>query len=108
MLPAVILAAALSPAGLTQTLDVRYYPGKDRHLLDVFRPDDKKARPVVLFVHGGTWMMGDKDFFGINRNAGRMLARAGYVAVVINYRLSRARPGRGPRLRLGPPQHHQV
>lgn len=89
MLHAAILAAALSPAGLVQTFDVRYHPGKDRQTLDVFRPDGVKGPlPVVLFVHGGTWMMGDKDFFGINRKAGLMLARSGYVAVLINYRLS--------------------
>ena len=87
MVLAVILALC-SPT-LVETFDVRYHPGKDRHVLDVFRPDGaKKPLPVVLFVHGGTWMMGDKDFYGINRKAGRMLARSGYVTAVMNYRLS--------------------
>jgi arylformamidase len=84
---AALLAALISPA-LVETLDVRYHPGKDRQVLDVFRPEGAKGLPVVLFVHGGTWLMGDKDFYGINRKAGKMFARSGYVTAVINYRLS--------------------
>jgi len=87
MLQAAVVAALLSPA-LVETLDVRYYPGKDRQVLDVFRPEKAKGLPVVLFVHGGTWLMGDKDFYGINRKAGKMFARSGYVTAVMNYRLS--------------------
>jgi acetyl esterase/lipase len=45
---------------------------------------------VVLFVHGGGWMGGDKDFFGLYRGVGRYLARHGIVAVLANYRLSPA------------------
>lgn len=88
MLQAAFLATILAPS-LVENLDIRYHPGRDRHTLDVFRPDaPAKPLPVVLFVHGGTWMMGDKDFYGINRKAGKMLARSGYVTAVINYRLT--------------------
>src|SRR5262249_4735310 len=69
-----------------QTLNLRYHDGRDRQLLDVFAAAHKA--PVVLFVHGGTWMYGDKNFFGQYRNVGRFLARNGIVAVLINYRLS--------------------
>jgi acetyl esterase/lipase len=78
-------------AGVRQTLDIRYFPGGDRrHLLDVFAPRGAERAPVVLFVHGGTWMYGDKNFFGRYRNVGRFLARHGIVAVLPNYRLSPA------------------
>jgi acetyl esterase/lipase len=79
-------AARLSP--IEETLNVRYFPGKDRQLLDVFRPREAKRAPVVLFVHGGTWMMGDKNFYGQYRTLGRFLAQKGFCAVLINYRLS--------------------
>ena len=59
------------------------------HLLDVYQP--KKAAPtaagypVVLFIHGGSWNSGSKDFYSF---IGRRLAKQGVVAVVINYRLA--------------------
>src|SRR5262249_21258684 len=57
--------------------------------LDVFAPKGAPGpAPVVLFVHGGTWMYGDKNFFGIYRGLGKFPARHGVVAVMINYRLS--------------------
>jgi acetyl esterase/lipase len=73
-----------------ETMDLRYFPGKDRQTLDIFAPRGSASErfPVVLIVHGGTWMFGDKNFFGINRGVGRALARQGVVSVVINYRLS--------------------
>ncbi|MFO0878034.1 MAG: alpha/beta hydrolase [Gemmataceae bacterium] len=76
-----------------EVLDVRYRSGGgSRHTLDVFVPREKLSasarRPVVLFVHGGTWMAGDKNFFGMYRGVGRFLARHGVVAVLTNYRLS--------------------
>jgi acetyl esterase/lipase len=78
--------------GILETLDVRYYPGKGRQTLDVFAPRGSAGQrfPVVLFVHGGTWIFGDKDFHGLYRGVGRFLAKQGYVAVLINYRLSPA------------------
>jgi acetyl esterase/lipase len=83
------LFAPSAPATLQETLDIRYFPGKDRHTLDIFRTESNEtSRPVVLFVHGGTWMAGDKNFYGINRKAGQMFARNDFVTVVINYRLS--------------------
>jgi acetyl esterase/lipase len=80
--------AATKPA-LQESLDIRYAPGGgDRHTLDVIAPKGAKNRPVVLFVHGGAWMIGDKDLFGVYRNTGRDLARMDVVAVMINYQLS--------------------
>ncbi|MFO0927428.1 MAG: alpha/beta hydrolase [Gemmataceae bacterium] len=92
MIGAPVRGAAVPPVlPIRQALDVRYHPGNDdRHTLDVFRPDviDRVGRPVVLFVHGGTWMVGDKDFRGIYRGVGKELARQGVVTVLMNYRLS--------------------
>ena len=88
--PAVPSRCPPGPTSFREVHDVRYAPGAGvRHTLDLFVPTkaDKK-RPVVLFVHGGTWMIGDKNYFGIYRGVGQSLARNGVLTVVPNYRLS--------------------
>jgi acetyl esterase/lipase len=60
-----------------------------RNRLDVVRPRQAKSgdrRPVLLQVHGGAWMIGDKREQG--RPLMTHLAREGWVCVAINYRLS--------------------
>ena len=94
MLAAAVLAALCAAPPILgkvrEALDLPYHTDSPRQRLDVFSPPAAAGDkfPVVVFLHGGTWMAGDKDFFGINRKAGRMLARNGYVAVLANYRLS--------------------
>jgi acetyl esterase/lipase len=80
----------VSGLAIKEALDVRYFPGKDRQTLDVFSPCGRASErfPVVIFVHGGTWMFGDKNFFGMYRGVGRFLAKNGIVGVMVNYRLS--------------------
>ncbi len=75
---------------IRQALDIRYHDAHQRQRLDVFSPQGVENAPVVLFVHGGAWMMGDKNLFGFYRGVGRFLAEHGLVAVLINYRLSPA------------------
>ena len=62
---------------------------KERHLLDVYTPNKAASGaagyPVVLFVHGGSWTSGNKNFYSF---IGRRLAKQGVVAVIINYRLA--------------------
>ncbi|PJJ53064.1 alpha/beta hydrolase [Hymenobacter chitinivorans] len=59
----------------------------ERHRLDVYAPRRKAAAPypVVVFIHGGSWNSGNKNFYSF---IGRRLAKQGVVAVVINYRLA--------------------
>jgi arylformamidase len=72
--------------------DQAYYDGADadpiKHKLDLYLPKGAKDYPVVLFVHGGGWVMGDKTHFGIYSAIGQCFARQGIGAVVTNYRLS--------------------
>ena len=80
-----------------RTKDVAYVAAtapdfdKERHLLDVYSPKKAAANaagfPVVLFIHGGSWTSGSKDFYSF---VGRRLAKQGVVAVVISYRLAPA------------------
>jgi acetyl esterase/lipase len=61
----------------------------ERHVLDVYTPNKKSAmaRPVVVFIHGGSWNSGSKNIYWF---IGRRLAKQGVVAVIINYRLAPA------------------
>jgi len=60
------------------------YGAGTRHTLDICRPNDADAAPVVVFFYGGGWRSGRK---GIYRYAAKALARLGYVAVVPDYRI---------------------
>ena len=74
--------------------DIAYYDGKDadkgKHKLDLYLPRGQDDFPVVVFVHGGAWFFGDRNFFGLYEALGRMFARHGVGAVIISYRLSPA------------------
>jgi acetyl esterase/lipase len=63
------------------------YGTEPRQRLDVYVPDVRGAelRPVIVFIHGGSWQTGSKDQY---RFVGSGLAEKGYVSVVANYRLN--------------------
>ena len=90
LLPVSARAEARTPDGIRQTLDIAYGHDKQRQILDVYAPRDAKHAPVIILVHGGTWMFGDKNFRGRYRPGCQALARQGIVMVSINYRLSPA------------------
>jgi acetyl esterase/lipase len=60
------------------------YAERTRHTLDVCRPPNAVAAPVVVFFYGGAWRSGNKEMY---RYVGKALARCGYVAVVPDYRI---------------------
>lgn len=69
--------------------------GDPKHRLNLFFPleDSVRARPwpVVVFVHGGGWTEGDRDFtFGnadVYNNIGRYFAQHGIGAATVSYQL---------------------
>lgn len=69
--------------------DVAYYDGKDadkaKHKLDLYLPKDQKDFPVLLFVHGGAWVWGDKWMYA---GLGNVFARNGVGFIATSYRLS--------------------
>ncbi len=82
---------ATAPATFTieRALDVPYLADNNsRHTLDVFSPKGVKNAPVLIFVHGGGWVFGDKNMFGYHRSVGLFMASHGVVTVNVNYRLS--------------------
>lgn len=78
------LHAAEDMSGFSVTPD-QAYGAHERHKLDVFAPDGARAAPVLVFVHGGGFVRGDK---GDVANIGREMARHGIVGVTINYRFA--------------------
>ncbi len=74
---------------ISPTYDLTYNEvDGDAGKCDVFLPADDggaSLRPAVLVIHGGGWMSGDKWTMAAY---GQKLARAGYVAISINYRLA--------------------
>lgn len=89
--------APATPAAfaVTERLDVEYRPKAEgeatpsHNKLDLYLPDGAKDFPVVLIVHGGAWLFGDKSWDSIPAIA-RTLAKQGIGAVAVNYRLSPA------------------
>ena len=78
-------------AGITATRDVAY-GGDPLQKLDVFNAEGTTAarRPVLIFVHGGGFVRGDKAPAGspFNDNVMVWAVKHGMVGVNINYRLA--------------------
>ena len=70
-------------------LDVAYaqIPGVDTSLtsLDIYLPESGQDHPVVIYVHGGAWVTGDKSNISYKPEA---FTQKGYMFVSVNYRLS--------------------
>lgn len=66
---------------------LRYGPAGRRNQLDVYRPKSGlPGAPVLLQIHGGAWIIGEKEQQG--RALMTHLAERGWICVAINYRLS--------------------
>ncbi|MBN9006610.1 MAG: alpha/beta hydrolase [Rhizobiales bacterium] len=80
------------PADISSRLNIRYDDGDKDALLDVFYPPvaekDGRLLPAVIWVHGGSWVGGSKDFIA---NYLKILASRGFVAVGVGYSLAPAR-----------------
>ena len=66
-------------------MDVTYCaPDNSPQSMDVYFPDEGGPWPALIYVHGGSWMHGDKAEAGLFAS---MMTAHGYVVVSINYRL---------------------
>jgi acetyl esterase/lipase len=75
--------------GITRIRNIDYWgDGIRRHKLDILmkRSPRPEGAPVLIYVHGGAWVMGEKRQQGIPMM--HELARRGWLCVAVNYRLS--------------------
>ena len=80
----VLLNQALSQAQEIR-LNIPYADqAHERQVLDVYTPPNAKKLPVVFWIHGGGWQMGDKSSVQVKPQA---FVKAGFVFVSTNYRL---------------------
>jgi acetyl esterase/lipase len=54
--------------------------------LDVYRPADNKIRPVVVWIHGGALIMGNRS--AVPRDLTQLCRTEGYALVSLDYRLA--------------------
>lgn len=75
-----------TPEDIRRYDDISYGPYGKWNLLDIYqRKDAKGAGPVIVNVHGGAWVYGNKEiyqFYCMN------LAQRGFTVVSFNYRLA--------------------
>ncbi|MFO1021273.1 MAG: prolyl oligopeptidase family serine peptidase [Planctomycetales bacterium] len=90
------LCAAEVVDGVILQREISYHPGGHRMMkLDLAVPEAKseKPLPVIVLIHGGGWVDGDKSSFATikPRNQANVIdyARLGFAAATINYRLSK-------------------
>lgn len=84
------LGGAPVPKNLTIVEDIPYRKGTSKSwTLDLAMPKQRseKARPALVFVHGGGWSSGDKQR-GVFRAMPIEYAQKGYVCISVNYRLT--------------------
>jgi len=83
-------------ASVTVQQDVPYLlvNGTQLHL-DVYRPSNQGTaiRPAIVLIHGGAWTSFDKSTM---RGMGELLARDGFVAFAVDYRLFHGVENRWP------------
>ena len=77
------------PPGARVEQDLTY--GTDpAQKLDVYIPRGARDAPMILMVHGGAWMIGDKGNSGVVANKVANWLPKGYIVALPNYRMSRA------------------
>ena len=75
------------PGDVTRYTDIAYGEDSVWNLLDVYRPAalEGKLLPVIVNVHGGGWVYGDKNLY---QYYGMSLAQRGFAVVNFSYRLA--------------------
>lgn len=75
----------LAVIGATVEKDLAYVPGGgERQTLDLYLPAGAQKAPVVVYIHGGAFMFGDKN----GPFAPKWVVDQGYALAALNYRRS--------------------
>ena len=73
-----------APEGVTVHRDIAYVTGgHERQKLDLYIPDEGENLPLIIWIHGGAWLGGDKERYGPME-----YLKSGYAGASLNYRLS--------------------
>jgi acetyl esterase/lipase len=83
--PAPGTAAADAPAFRKKSYTYKTV-GETKIQADVYRADDRKMRPVVVWIHGGALVLGSRT--GVPKDLLDLCRDEGYVLVSIDYRLA--------------------
>ena len=79
-------AGLTTPENIVRFDDFQYGPDPVWNKLDVYRPKEEKGKlPVIVNVHGGGWVYGDKELYQFY---GMSLAQRGFAVVNFTYRLA--------------------
>ncbi len=72
---------------ITKTFDIAYGTLHAAQKVDVYTPKAVAPFPVVVLIHGGGWVQGDKMEYRTSQKTEALLEK-GYAVVAVNYRLS--------------------
>src|SRR4051812_26768057 len=81
----------LFPKGTVMHQNIPYASDtSQKHLLDIYLPPNSKGNlPLVVWIHGGAWMLNDKYAdMGYMKNTVKSFIDSGYALASINYRYS--------------------
>jgi acetyl esterase/lipase len=76
---------APTPQPAADRLDLAYTTVPRRLALDLYTPAGTPPFPVVVWIHGGSWVSGDRDIFP--GHPALRLRERGYAVATIDYRL---------------------
>ncbi|MCE9530199.1 MAG: alpha/beta hydrolase, partial [Planctomycetes bacterium] len=80
------LAHAAEPPALEKKSYVFKTAGEVKIHADVYRPNDKEIRPVVVWIHGGALIVGNR--LSVPKNLMELCRTEGYALISIDYRLA--------------------
>ncbi len=80
------IASQTEPEGIKRICNIPYVDdGHPLHLMDVYYPENTEGTlPVIIDIHGGGWMYGDKE---LNKIYCLNLSKRGFVVFNMSYRL---------------------
>ncbi len=79
-------AGLTTPDDIQRFDDIQYGSDPVENKLDVYRPKNAQGKiPVIVSVHGGGWVYGDKELYQFY---GMTLAQRGFAVVNFTYRLA--------------------
>ncbi|MBR0138069.1 MAG: alpha/beta hydrolase [Erysipelotrichaceae bacterium] len=79
-------AGLVTPEDVLRYDDIVYGTDRKWQSLDVYRPKNREGKlPVIISVHGGGWVYGDKEVYQFYCMS---LAQRGFAVINFNYRLA--------------------